>query len=97
MNHSLSFNKLELQATNHLLENSLERWNLFMKSKDNWLFNFYSDDDQPLNTRWKNLDSFQAALVTKGNMLVQINRSATEAKLKNSNVWARKDTLNMDI
>ena len=87
------FTAAELQAANHLLENSLQRWTTFMSTKDKWMFNFYSDDDLPLSTRWRSLNALGAQLVKKGGMSVQINRSAHEAKLKETDVWGKKDSL----
>ena len=54
------FTAAELQAANHLLENSLQRWTTFMSTKDKWMFNFYSDDDLPLSTRWRSLNALGA-------------------------------------
>ena len=60
MKYSMIFTAAELQTSNHLLENSLQRWTTFMSTKDNWLFNFYSDDDLPLETRWRSLNALSA-------------------------------------
>ena len=65
-----------------MIQNATERWSTFMSTKDGWMFNFFTDDDGPIETRWMRMNAMKAAIVKKGNCVVQVNRSSNEAKLK---------------
>ena len=88
---SMTLNRLKMQTMNHLIENASERWKSFMSSKDDWMFNFYTDDDGPISTRWARLNALKAAIVKKGNTRVQIKRSATEVALQASDVFSTRN------
>ena len=56
-----------------------------MSTKDNWMFNFFTDEDGPIETRWLRMNAMKAAIVKRGNMVVQINRSSEYYKQKHTN------------
>ena len=85
------------QAMKHMLENSTERWRKLFSSKDSWLFNFYTDEDGPLETRWSRMNGLKSDLLKRGNLLVQSNRSYTELKLNQMDVWDSKNFFNQKI
>ena len=87
MKFAMTFNMIKLQTVNHLLENANQRWKSFMNTKDDWMFNFYTDDDGPIETRWKRLNAIKAVLVKKGNAIVQIKRSRAEQSMKSTEVF----------
>jgi len=55
------------------------------------MFNFYTDEDGPLVTRWARVNSLKAELLTRGNMVVQTKRSLNDVKLNESDVWDSKN------
>ena len=61
-----------------------------MSSKDSWMFNFFNDDDGPIEERWRRMNGLKAELLRRGNMLVQSNRSYIDTKLAYTDVWDSK-------
>ena len=55
-----------MQTMAHMIENATERWSTFMSTKDSWMFNFFTDEDGPIETRWMRMNAMKAAIVKKG-------------------------------